>query len=127
MDQLRTEQELSGKKEGEVLTLIKAVSTRWNSSLNMLKRFVKLSALAAKILATKSQNSKNTPDMVATSKLNEIRDLITLLSPFEEATEEVSGATYVTSSLVIPVLSLLRQEINQTTMSTTVGEIVKAA
>lgn len=107
MDQLRAEQESCGKKEGEVLTLIQAVSTRWNSCFDMLERFVKLSALVAKILATKSQTNKNTrtPDMVPSSQLNVIRDFIALLGPFKEATEEISGANYVTSSLAIPILS----------------------
>lgn len=126
-DQLRAEQQASGKKEGEVSTLIHAVSTRWNSCLNMLERFVQLSALVAKILATKSQTNKKTPDMVATSQLNVLRDLITLLGPFKEATEEISGANYVTSSLAIPVSNLLRQVTDQTNPSTTLGETVKEA
>ncbi|XP_044586625.1 zinc finger BED domain-containing protein 6-like [Cotesia glomerata] len=126
-DQLRAEQIASGKKEGEALTLIQAVSTRWNSCLDMLVRFVELSALVAKILATKSQTNKNTPDMVATSQLNIIRDLIKLLGPFKEATEEISGAHYVTSSLVIPVSNLLRQAVDQSTPSTSLGETVRMA
>ncbi|XP_057332079.1 uncharacterized protein LOC130671946 [Microplitis mediator] len=126
-DQLRAEQQASGKKEGEVLTLIQAVSTRWNSCLDMLERFVKLSALVAKILATKSQTNKKTPDMVATLQLNVLRDLIALLGPFKEATEEISGANYVTSSLATPVSNLLRQVTDQTNPSTTLGETVKEA
>lgn len=53
MDQLQSEQ-ASGKKEGDVLTLIQAVNTSWKSCLDMLERFMKLSALVDKILATKS-------------------------------------------------------------------------
>lgn len=127
MDQLRAEQESTGKKEGEVLTLIQAVSTRWNSCFDMLERFVKLSALVAKILATKSQTNKNTPDMVTTSQLNIIRDLIVLLGPLKEATEEISGANYVTASLAIPLLNLVYQVTDQSTPSTTVGINVKQA
>lgn len=127
MDQLRAEQESSGKNEGEVLTLIQAVSTRWNSCFDMLERFVKLSALVAKILATKSQTSKNTPDMVPSSQLNVIRDFIALLGPFKEATEEISGANYVTSSLAIPLTTLVTQVTDQATLSTSLGLIVKKA
>ncbi|XP_057319161.1 zinc finger BED domain-containing protein 6-like [Microplitis mediator] len=78
-DQLRAEQQVSGKKEGEVLTLIQAVRTRLNSCLDMLERFVKLSALVGKILPTKSQTNRKTPDMVATSQLNVLRDLMPFL------------------------------------------------
>lgn len=127
MDQLRAEQESCGKKEGEVLTLIQAVSTRWNSCFDMLERFVKLSALVAKILATKSQTNKNTPDMVPSSQLNVIRDFIALLGPFKEATEEISGANYVTSSLAIPLTTLVTQVTDQATPSTSLGLIVKKA
>ncbi|XP_008550087.2 uncharacterized protein LOC103573014 [Microplitis demolitor] len=124
-DQLRAEQEESGKKEGEVLTLTQAVSTQWNSCLDMLERFLKLSALVAKILATKSQSNKHTPDMVAYSELHILKDLIALLRPSKKATEEISGEKYVTSSLAIPIWSLLRQVIDQSTPSTTLGETVR--
>lgn len=127
MDLLRSEQEASGKKEGEVLTLTQAVSTRWNSCFDMLERFVKLSALVAKILATKSQTNRNTPDMVATSQLNIIRDLVAILGPFKEATEEISGANYVTSSLAIPVTNLIRQAVEHISPSTSLGLTVKEA
>lgn len=125
MDLLRSEQEASGKKEGEVLTLTQAISTRWNSYFDMLERFVTLSAIVAKILATRSQMKKNTPDMVAISQLNVIRDIVALLGPFKEATEEVSGANYVTSSLAIPIINLIHQVTEQTTPSTTLGLSVK--
>ncbi|CAG4953928.1 unnamed protein product [Parnassius apollo] len=78
MDDLRAEQE-GTKKEGEVLTLIQSVSTRWNSCLDMLERFNTLSAIVAKILATR----RNVPDMITSSKLSVIRDLIMLLTPFK--------------------------------------------
>ncbi|CAG5009216.1 unnamed protein product [Parnassius apollo] len=101
MDQLRSEQEVSRMQEGEVLTLTQAVTTRWNSCFDMLKRFTTLSALVAKILATKS--------------------------PFKEATEEISGANYVTSSLAIPVTNLIRQAVETLSPSTSLGLIVKEA
>ncbi|CAG4996731.1 unnamed protein product [Parnassius apollo] len=127
MDQLRSEQEVSGMQEGEVLTLTQAVTTRWNSCFDMLKRFTTLSALVAKILATKSQTSRNTPDMVATSQLNIIRDIVAILGPFKEATEVISGANYVTSSLAIPVTNLIRQAVETLSPSTSLGLIVKEA
>ncbi|KAF9422073.1 hypothetical protein HW555_002094 [Spodoptera exigua] len=116
-----------GKKEGEVLTLIQAVITRWNPCFDMLERFVKLSALVAKILVTKSQTNKNTPDMVPSSQLNVTRDFIALLGPFKEATEEISGANYVTSSLAIPLTALVTQVTDQATPSTSLGLVVKKA
>ena len=71
MDDLRAEQE-GQKKEGQVLTLIQSVSTRWNSCLDVLERFSTLSAIVAKILATR----RNAPDMITSSELTAIRDLV---------------------------------------------------
>ncbi|CAG5031546.1 unnamed protein product [Parnassius apollo] len=86
MDDLRAEQE-GTKKEGEVLTLIQSVSTRWNSCLDMLERFNTLSAIVAKILATR----RNAPDMITSSELSVIRDLIMLLTPFKQAMKKLAA------------------------------------
>lgn len=120
-DELKAEQEAGGKKEGQVLMLIQSVNTRWNSCFDMMERFLQLSVTVAKILAARGQTNRNVPDMVTTSQLNILRDLITLLGPFKLATEEISGEKYVTASLVIPLSNLLRQEIEQAKPSTDVG------
>ncbi|XP_044766259.1 uncharacterized protein LOC123322379 [Coccinella septempunctata] len=120
MDDLRAEQE-GQKKEGQVLTLIQSVSTRWNSCLDMLERFSALSAIVAKILATR----RNTPDMVTSAELGVIRDLIVLLTPFKQATEEVSGDQYVTASLAIPIANLLQKGLEQVKPSSELGSAMQ--
>ncbi|CAG5039997.1 unnamed protein product [Parnassius apollo] len=120
MEDLRAEQE-GTKKEGEVLPLIQSVSTRWNSCLDMLGRFNTLSAIVAKILATR----RNAPDMITSSELSVIRDLIMLLTPFKQATEEISGDQYVTSSLAIPIANLLQKGLEQMKPSTEFGVVVQ--
>lgn len=109
MDDLRAEQE-GQKKEGQVLTLIQSVSTRWNSCLDMLERFNNLSAIVAKILATR----RNTPDMITSLELRVKRDLILLLTPFKEATEEISGDR-------IPIANLLQKELKEAKPFTELG------
>lgn len=63
MDELRKEQEAAGKKEGEVLTLIQSVSTRWNSCLDMLERFTVLSGIVTKILMSRSTTKHHLKQM----------------------------------------------------------------
>ena len=120
MDDLQPEQE-GANKEGHVLTLIQSVSTRWNSCLDMLERFNALSAIVAKILSTK----RNAPDMITSSELSVIRDLIILLSPFKEATEEISGDQYVTASLAIPIANLLQKGLEEAQPFTNLGIAVQ--
>lgn len=107
MDALRKEQEINGKKEGQVLVLIQSVSTRWNSCLDMIQRFVDLSGFVAKILMSKCQvNPTGTPEMLTTSQLVIIKEMISLLRPFKQYTEEISGGKYVTASMTIPLTNL---------------------
>lgn len=94
-----------------MLALIQSVATRWNSCLDMLIRFNKLSAIVAKILSGR----RNAPDMFTSSQLNIIRDLITLLAPFKQATEDISGDQYVSTSLAIPITKLLAQGLEHET------------
>lgn len=56
MDEIRAEQERT-KKEGEVLTFIQSVSTRWNSCLDILVRFNILLAIVVKILANHAERT----------------------------------------------------------------------
>ena len=99
--------------------LIQAVSTRWNSCLDMMERFLKLSSIVAMVLTSRTKN--NLPDMVATSQLTILRDLATLLGSFKIVTEDLSAEKYVTVSLVIPLTNLLKQEIEKTKTSTAIG------
>lgn len=66
--------------------------------------------------------------MVATSQLNIIRDLIAIPSnPFKEATEEISGSSYVTSNLATPVTNLIRQAVQRISPSKSLGLTIKEA
>lgn len=109
-DDLRREQMAEGKKEGDTLMLIQSVSTRWNSTLDMLVRFNLLATYVAKILMSRN----GAPDMIPASSLTTLKEIVQILKPFKEATEEVSGDSYITASLVIPLSHLIIQKLENT-------------
>ncbi|XP_017480577.1 PREDICTED: zinc finger BED domain-containing protein 4-like [Rhagoletis zephyria] len=105
-DQLRQEQEKDGRKDGTFLYLIQEVSTRWNSTLHCLQIFKELSGYVEKTLA--NFVSKKAPSMITSSELAIIGECIALLLPLENATNDISGDSYVSASLVIPFTHCLQ-------------------
>ncbi|XP_036341432.1 zinc finger BED domain-containing protein 1-like [Rhagoletis pomonella] len=91
-DQLRKEQEKDGRKDG--------------TFLHCLQRFKELSGYVAKILA--NFFSKKAPSMITSSELAIIGECIALLLPLENATNDISGDSYVSASLVIPFTHCLQ-------------------
>jgi len=105
MDELRAEQQRDGVPEGNVSLLIQSVATRWNSTFYMLKRFVSLAPHIARVLA--SPKLKHAPRMLSGDEIELVSDIIQVLSPFEQATTEISGSEYLTGSLVLPMISCI--------------------
>lgn len=91
--------------------LIQSVPTRWNSTFYMLQRLVELRPFINDII---NRNPK-APLMLTASELEDINELIALLEPFEAATKKVSGENYLTSSLAIPIVSIITSELNSMT------------
>lgn len=95
-DQLR---DLAGLK------LIQSVETRWNSTFDMLERFIQLSDKIGIILL---QNPA-APVMLSALELQTIKEFVQLLEPFKTATMIFSGESYVTASKIIPVMHTLEK------------------
>lgn len=83
----------------EPLKLLQDVETRWNSSLYMLQRFVQLEDA---VKATIALIDKELP-LITQKEWIIIKHLCTILKPFEDATKNVSGESYCSASLVIPI------------------------
>ncbi|CAH1107496.1 unnamed protein product [Psylliodes chrysocephalus] len=94
-DTFQKEQETCDKQ----YKLIQEVKTRWNSTLYMLKRIVDTADALNRTLL----KSKKAPSPITAEEMIILKDLIKCLDIFEDATNKVSGATYVTVSLIIPI------------------------
>ncbi|XP_025418687.1 zinc finger BED domain-containing protein 4-like [Sipha flava] len=98
---------LEGKKEGNVHKLILDVKTRWNSTFYMIDRFLVLSKLVSDVLLQKPLG----PEMFTARELQQLRETIKLLRPFEKVTLEISSEKYVVISKIMPLLNCVTIEI----------------
>lgn len=101
-DQLRKAQQVATP-----LKLIQSVPTRWNSCYYMIQRFLDLSDNINAILL---KNTKS-PEALSAIEFQICKELLDILNLLEQATKEISGETYVTSSKVIPVINCLKHKI----------------
>ena len=79
--------------------LIQEVPTRWNSCYDMIKRILQVTDPVNTALL----KLRNAPLPLSVDETTILEDIKNVLSCFEEATTKVSGANYVTISLIIPL------------------------
>lgn len=98
MDILKAEQI---NRQQPVLKILQDVSTRWNSQYYMLQRILEIKD-SLLIAITKLDDP---PEFLTQDENKLIQDLCNCLEPFENATQQLSGELYVTSSLIIPLIT----------------------
>ncbi|XP_056641517.1 E3 SUMO-protein ligase ZBED1 [Diorhabda sublineata] len=103
-EELRQIQMQQGVPEGKLKHLIGDVSTRWNSQLFMIERFVSMSSMIGSILI----NHPNAPQMLQANEIVVLKKIGKVLKPFHNVTEEMSAEKYVTASKAIPIIKCLR-------------------
>lgn len=96
---LKRVQREAGKSEGECLRLKLDVRTRWGSTRNMLQRFIEISDVIIQV-ALHFQEVV----MLSGAELMQLKTIILILDPIDEATKEMSSAKYTTTSKVIPTV-----------------------
>lgn len=104
----------------EPLQLIQEVSTRWNSLYYMMKRILKL----IDSLTIVQRKLPQAPEIITPDEEKTLRDIVLLLDVFEQATKMISGEQYPTSSLIIPIIYGLYDNVRilGSRIATTVGE-----
>ena len=86
------------------------VATRWNSTFKMMERLVEQKDALSLVLSSTENAINLTPYEWRTAA-----DYCKTLKPFEEATTLMSGSTYPTVSMVIPVLNILLKKLRDST------------
>ena len=96
------------------LRLIQDVATRWNSSFYMLRCLLELRVAVTAVIC----DAKLTPKrgdrelLLKDSQWKLAEELTSLLEPFEVATTVISSQSYVTLSLLMPVVSHLYETVS---------------
>jgi len=102
-EELRQAQMLQNISEGKLKHLIGDVSTRWNSQLYMIERFVSMSSIVGSVLI----NHPNAPQMLQANEIVVLKEIEKILKPFQNVTEQMSAEKYVTASKAIPIIKCL--------------------
>lgn len=107
------------------LKLIQHVKTRWNSTFYMLKRLLRLSDE----LAVVCRKLVQAPDFLSACEENIAKEVVNVLEIFDEATKLVSADQYPTSSLIIPVICGLYENLNtiEISLDTDIGKMFCSA
>jgi hypothetical protein len=88
------------KKQQVPLTLISDVRTRWNSTYRMLERFTKLRETVEAVLTVDGP-------VLSRMEWTAVKMLVDVLKPFNDASEKLSGSSYATISMFLPVMASL--------------------
>ena len=90
-----------------LLKVLQENNTRWWSILIMLERLIKIVDAVNGVLAMQGKNHL----LINQRELNAMEVLVKLLTPFKEATKNLSGENYVTISFVIPFFNKLKKHL----------------
>ncbi|XP_034936456.1 zinc finger BED domain-containing protein 1-like [Chelonus insularis] len=117
-DTLRNLQIRDGKTEGTALKFIQDVETRWNSTLYMLERFL----ISEEYVYPVILKFPNPPRMIDPEEIQVLKDLIVLMKPVESVINKLSGDSYPTCSVLIPILHCMKMAIQSTKPETKEGK-----
>jgi len=103
-DELKRLQVRDGKTASTALKFIQDVPTRWNSTLYMLERFLILEEYVYPV----TLKCRNIPEMLIRDEIQLLKNLTSLLTPIERVITEISGDSYPTASVIIPIIHCMQ-------------------
>ncbi|KAL1264164.1 hypothetical protein QQF64_004519 [Cirrhinus molitorella] len=93
------------------LKLIQEVDTRWNSTHDMLQRFIDLREPVGAALASLSSDIMP----LSSANFDTISESLEVLAPFAYATEELSAEKRVSTSEIIPIIRMIQHKVAEKT------------
>lgn len=116
-DELRRLQMQDGVSPGKCLTFLNCIDIRWNSTYYMAARYLDLKKYVYPVLLKGDKKI----DPLTVQELDVLKEIVELMAPFEEATNEFSAEKHPTSSIVIPTIKSLNETLIQYNCSTQAG------
>ncbi|CAG9840770.1 unnamed protein product [Diabrotica balteata] len=104
-------------KKKEPYKLVQEVPTRWNSCFYIIQRILKTSESLNKTLL----KIRKAPTPLTIDEISILGDFEKVLGCFEEATKKISGNSYVTISMIIPMVYGIHNNLESEIMGTEIG------
>ena len=104
---------VKAQKEANIrvpLKLIQSVSTRWNTYYTQLVRFIALLPYINKVLVL--PQLKKSPPVMSMEQQRLMKKVVHVLRPFARATSEISGHLLVHGSKAIPIVAIIKGQLD---------------
>jgi hypothetical protein len=102
------------------LKQLQECETRWNSTFQMLARFLELGTHVSGILLNYRK-----PKMLIHDEMEILKDIVEILRPFESITKEICGDKYVTCSKIILIVHCVYLTLSKIEGGTPMGRELK--
>ncbi|KAE8296915.1 hypothetical protein D5F01_LYC03527 [Larimichthys crocea] len=128
MPKLYQEQKLLFGSDITEHKLIVDVTTRWNSSLDMLERYLDLQpAVAAALLSPEVRHNTHEIDTLDNLDIRDPEDIMKLLKPLKTVTTVLSDEQNPTVSLIVPLKHTIEQSMLPVEEDSTTVSMMKKA
>ena len=105
------------------LKITSFIPTRWNSEFSMIKRFLDLYQYVQSIMVDQDRSA----EMENLEEKQNLEEIVKVLQPLNEVTEDLSGENYATVSRVLPIINCLLNFIGAIQPITVIGKDLQAS